>query len=269
MKFIYRLILRRPFFRGQYRLFFYLFNRNRLQLSTPILTQPLKGNFKLTCDTKTLIGAQIHFLGDYESYIKAAFEQHIHPGNTVLDVGANIGFHTLFFSELVGNQGKVLAFEPVKYNFEKLKDNITLNGYSNITLYQLALGNSNETFSIKARQDDSNPGAFNLFEKGDLEIKCVIGDDIIKEKIDFIKLDVEGYELYAFQGLHKVIETNKPKIVFEYDRNYQLRTHESSTAIFDFLVQFNYQFHEIKHEGLVPIEDYTALVAGDVLALPQ
>lgn len=269
MKFLYRLLLRRPFFRGQYRLFFYLFNRNKLQLEHPIETAPLKGKFKLICDTKTLIGAQIHYLGDYEGYIKAAFQQHIKPGNTVLDVGANIGFHTLYFSELVGNQGKVLAFEPVKYNFEKINDNIALNGYTNITLYQLALGNSNETFSIKARQDDSNPGTFNLFEKGDLEIKCVIGDDVIKEKIDFIKIDVEGYELYAFQGLKKIIEINKPKIVFEYDRNYQLRTQQDSKAIFEFLALLNYSFHEIKHEGLVPIEDFTSMIAGDVLALPK
>lgn len=234
-----------------------------------LIAKPLKGNFKISCDTKTLIGAQIYYLGEYEDYIKGTFEHQIKTGDTVLDIGANIGFHTLYFSELVGDKGKVTAFEPVAHNYNKLKENLALNHCNNVTLHQLALGDKNETLYINADQNDDNPGAFNLFEKGNLKIDCAIGDEIINEKIDFIKIDVEGYELFALQGLAATIKKHQPKIVFEFDKNYQLKTHENPYAIFDYLTSLGYIFYEIRRYENIKIKIPIKLISCDVIAMSK
>ena len=267
MKALFRFLLRRTYFKGQYRLFFLLYRKKMLQYNTPIIAKPLKGNFRIYCDTKTIIGAEIYYMGEYEDYIKATFERQIEPGNTVLDIRANIGFHTLFFSELVKQTGKVIAFEPVKYNYDNLTKNIELNNYSNIIPHQLALGNSNEIISINANKDDINPGSFSLFKKGDLKINVVIGDEFINEKVDFIKIDVEGYELITFMGLKNTIQKYKPKIVFEFDKTYQLKSSDNPFAIFELLADIGYIFFEINRDGLTRIKIPFKMTSCDVLAL--
>src|SRR3989344_9219581 len=74
--------------------------------------------------------------GYYEPYLTRVFDQHIKKGDTVLDIGANIGYHTLHFARLVGETGKVYAFEPHPSNFALLKKNIEANGYKNVVLVQ-------------------------------------------------------------------------------------------------------------------------------------
>lgn len=270
LKKISRLLLRRPYFKGQHRLFYILFKKGYLTNNETSIVKPLQGNFNIQCDTNTWIGAQIVYLGEYEDYIKDTFKKYISKNDTVLDIGANIGFHTLYFSELVGDTGKVIAFEPVPSTFNQLIKNISLNRYHNITPLNIALSNRNEDLFIHVNDADNNPGANNLFNLGDTKIECKKGDDIINEnKIDFIKIDVEGYELYALEGLQRTIEKQKPKIVFEFDKNYQLKTHTNPIAIFDFLKQFNYTFFEIKRNKITEINQFKNLISTDILALPN
>lgn len=260
--------LRRKFFKGQYRLFFYLFKHQFLQLQSPVLATPLKGNFSILCDTKTWIGAQIYYLGEYEDYIKATFERFIKIGDTVLDIGANIGFHTLFFAELVGPKGKVIAFEPMPYNYQALLNNIALDEFENIATRNYALSDQNESLKVNA-SSSQNPGAFNLFEKGETHIDTFIGDEVISEKsINFIKIDVEGFEYFVLKGLVHTIKTHQPTIVFEYDKNYQNKTNLDPIMIFELLENLGYHFQEIKRNGLVPLKTYSSLISCDILAIP-
>src|SRR4051812_41668384 len=164
-------ILRRPFFYGQDRLFNFFFSRNKLNNGN-VLVKPITGNFKILCDTKTWIGAKIAYTGDYEAPLKSIFKEHLKKGHVVLDVGANVGFHTLYFADLVGEDGKVFSFEPVKHNFASLTNNININNFKNINSYQLALSNKNEEFNIDIDENSINPGSFNLFDRsGDLVVK--------------------------------------------------------------------------------------------------
>jgi FkbM family methyltransferase len=267
---IIRTLLRRPFFNGQDRIFNFLFRRNKLQTGFRIVT-PLNGNFKIECDTNTWIGARVVFIGDYEPNLKKIFKKHIKTGDSVLDIGANIGFHTLYFSELVGPTGKVLAFEPVPSNFEKLTNNITLNNYQNIKAEHFALGNKNELMKIAADEKSINPGAFNLFDQsGTIEITCKIGDEVIGDnKVDFIKIDVEGYESFVIEGLANTIKKNRPTIVFEYDLDYQRRTGLPDGHIFDFLNPLRYSFFLIKHNGLENLASFDNIKSGNILAIPN
>lgn len=270
IKRFYRAILRRPSFKGQSRIFNYLFKRNKLTNGVMIV-KPLLGNFLIACDTKTWIGAKIVYTGDYETPLKKLFKSLIKKGDHVLDIGANIGFHTLFFADLVGNEGLVYAFEPVEYNYESLKYNVGLNQFQNIRLKNIALGNKNENLKIVADKYSSNPGSFNLFNtNGNVAVMCHIGDEIIGEqRINLIKIDVEGYEAFVIEGLTKSIKQNQPKIIFEYDLNYHQKTGLAPDYIFNFFKRLNYKLFEIKETGLQELIDFEKLSSENILAIPN
>jgi len=155
--------------------------------------------------------------GDYE---KEILENNIREGNVVLDIGANIGFYTLIMAKLVGEKGKVYAFEADPTNFNILKKNVEVNGYKNIILVNKAILDCNKT--IKFYVDKGNTAGNSLF-KGNKqkynEIESVKLEDYFPEnqKIDFIKIDIEGSEGRAIKGMTNLLDKNKKiKIITEF-----------------------------------------------------
>lgn len=270
MQQLYKFILKRHQFKGQDRLFNYLFKHHKLS-SKPVIATPITGKFKIFCDPSTWIGAKIIYTGNYEPALKKVFQSIIKYGDAILDVGANIGFHTLYFAELTGANGSVIAFEPIPPNYQALQENIALNNFNQVSAQNIALSNKNEQITIAVDQASENPGAFNLFDKsGDLVINCFKGDEIIKDqKIDFIKIDVEGYESFVIDGLLATIKKYRPVIVFEYDQYYHQKTGRNEDYIFLLLGDLGYQFQYVHNNGLKSIESFQNLISGNVLALPH
>ena len=132
-------------------------------------------------------------------------KKHIKKGQIVVDIGANIGYYTLIFAQLVGNSGKVFAFEPDPKNFEYLQKNIKLNEFNNIFLEKKAV--SNNLTKTKLFKDPQNLGGHSLIDPGkgneSIEVETTTLDNYFKDfnqKIDFIKIDVEGAEDKVIQG---------------------------------------------------------------------
>ena len=146
-------------------------------------------------------------------------EQRIKPGYVVLDLGANIGYHTLSMAKLVGPGGRVFAFEPDPENFALLKKNTEINGYNNVILEQKAV--SDKTNKIKLYLCEECKGDHRIYDSHDgrefIEIEAVSLDDYFSNydgKIDFIKMDIQGAELAAFYGMKKILDRNKNISVF-------------------------------------------------------
>jgi FkbM family methyltransferase len=272
--FLIKKILKRKLFKGQFKIFLWLLKNHKLK-QIKCICKPIIGNFNINVETKNFIDASIYYTGDYEPYLKKHFKNLIKKGDFILDIGANIGFHTLYFAELTGVNGKVFSFEPIPINFDALQRNIELNQFPQIKPVNKALGNINTQMNVHINQDAQNPGAFNLFENGEKNtiIACIKGDDYLAEnkisKINFIKVDVEGFELEVFKGLTKTIQNSKPIIIFEYDKNYQAKLNENPKAIIQFLANFSYQFFSIDGYGQLKtlhIED--EITSSEILALP-
>jgi len=157
----------------------------------------------------------------YEPLETELVKNEIKRGDIVLDIGANIGYYTLIYAKLVGEEGKVFAFEPDPNNFALLKKNVEINGYKNVILVQKAVSNKNE--KIKLYLSKGNLGDHRIYNsyngRKSIEIESIILDDyfINDKKIDFIKMDIQGAEGGALQGLSNLIKKNKNlKIVTEF-----------------------------------------------------
>lgn len=169
-----------------------------------------------------------------------------------LDVGANLGWYTLNvckqYPELTS-----YAFEPILQTYEKLKRNITLNGLENCRCYNLGLSNENKTITFFYDVEVSGASSMvDLREAGTTEkVDCEIRrlDDFVeKEKIgriDFIKCDVEGAELFVYQGGLKSIEKYKPIVFSEMLRKWSAKYHYHPNDIIRLFEEIGYQCYVI------------------------
>ena len=142
----------------------------------------------------------------------------IRSSDTVMDVGANIGTHSILFSKKCGFSGKVFSVEPNTLAVSKLKENIKLNNLSNIQIFSVALGETNkqELLSVgEVRLGKSRIGSNSLYEKAKIDV--VMGDKLISENSlqipNVIKIDVEGYEREVLLGLDKTLENPNCRVV--------------------------------------------------------
>ena len=139
-----------------------------------------------------------------------------------MDIGANIGYYTLIFARLVGETGRVFAFEPDPANFALLKKNIETNGYHNVVLEQKAV--SSTTGSLKLYISEDSAGDHKIYDSGEarqfIEIEAVSLDDYFSHKdgaVDCIKMDIQGAEWAALQGMSTLLsDTINMKLFMEY-----------------------------------------------------
>ncbi len=154
----------------------------------------------------------------------------VQPGMTFLDVGCNVGLFSLMLSDAIGD-GRIFAFEPTTRTVKILKDNIALNGFENITPVHTALGNHIGKVVLKLN-DDGIDGLNTIGKPTHEECKIVGGetvdiitlDDFVKEsgieRVDLIKVDVEGAELQVFEGACRILNGDNPPFII-YESNYR------------------------------------------------
>lgn len=145
----------------------------------------VKEGFRLYLfNQKDLISDYIAFSGEYEPFIAEVMKKNIKKGDVVVDIGSHIGYFTILMSKLVGEAGKVYAFEPEQKNFELLKKNIEFNKCSNVILNQIAI--TDYTGKIKLYlTNKSNSGTHSIHDSEGYtyevqEVDCMTLDDYFK-----------------------------------------------------------------------------------------
>jgi FkbM family methyltransferase len=155
-------------------------------------------------------------LGSYEYEERILFEKMISRSSVVYDIGAHVGYYTLLASELIGETGKVFAFEPSPRNLKYLKTHIEINHCSNVIIIEAAVSNKSGTSFFSEGSDATTS---HLSEEGNLKINVVSIDDLlIDNKIlapDYIKIDAEGAELLVLKGAETYLSNYDPKIFLE------------------------------------------------------
>lgn len=149
-------------------------------------------------------------------------KREIKTGDVVLDIGANIGYYTLIFAGLVGENGRVFAFEPDPDNFILLNKNVKENKFENVVLINKAVSDNNGKTKLYLSED--NKGDHRIYDFGDsrksITVETVCLDEFLKnykDKIDFIKMDIQSAEGVALRGMINTIRKNENiKILTEF-----------------------------------------------------
>ena len=134
---------------------------------------------------------------------------------TVLDIGANIGNHTVFFAK-IAKAKRIYAFEPINDTYRQLVRNVEINNLSDIVeTYNYAVGEDNDKAEIES-YTEINIGATHLktSEEGDIEVKSIDGLNL-SEHIDFVKIDVEGFEIGVIKGMREILHRDSPALWIE------------------------------------------------------
>jgi FkbM family methyltransferase len=164
----------------------------------------------------------------YEKYETELFEKMVQDGMVVVDIGANIGYYTLIAAKLVGKKGRIYAFEPEASSYELLCKNIQANGYTNIVPIEKAVSKTTgktKLYVDRALTDISSFGKDNVLpysKNADcLEVETITLDDFFEravgdDRIDFMKIDVEGAEELVVDGADRILRNNRLKILIEF-----------------------------------------------------
>jgi FkbM family methyltransferase len=174
--------------------------------------------------TDQVITPTILVLGNWEPEETALFIRVVKPGDTVVDAGANVGYYTVIASRLVGDKGKVYAFEPEPANFALLQKNVRLNGLTNVVLEQKAL--SNRKGILKLFLAGENKGDHRIYQpegesRPTVDVEAVRLDEYFKDQeraIDVLKMDTQGAEGMILEGMTGLLEgrTDGPTIFMEF-----------------------------------------------------
>ncbi len=149
----------------------------------------------------------------------------IHPGDHVLDIGANVGYYTFRLSGLVGQEGHVFAFEPIGATAEILAFMVRFAPYDNVTILNTAVSDKAELlkFSI-GKNEHGLPNYFTArsAEGGDHDVFALTIDSLaLPRRIAFVKIDTEGAENAVLRGMESLIERDHPILSIEGDQSLQ------------------------------------------------
>lgn len=169
------------------------------------------------------IGKNVLTLGRWEPHIRNVLSSIIKEGDTVIDIGANIGTHTLYMSKLVGNSGKVHAFEPESNNYNSLFFSLMINKCFNTKVYHCGIGDCYKSMYIndiwKRTNISNNFGAISLQQeqtsKEDEEISVYPLDSFLFQSVRLIKIDAEGMEESIIKGMMTLLCECRPYIIIE------------------------------------------------------
>ena len=188
-------------------------------------------------------------LGTYEVPIQNIFAQHLKAGDVFYDIGANVGFFSIVAAKLVGEGGKVYAFEPGENNANSIRHNAELNNFDRIQMIEKAVSNtSGEGQLLLAKYSgghalataDAPPDL-----AGQVTVDLVSIDDLIAagqiEPPNFVKVDVEGAELDVLKGMTQTIKTYQPTVIYEVDDGDRAAYERKYQELADFFKSFDYK----------------------------
>lgn len=184
--------------------------------SQVVVSLPL--NSKLLVSTKDAgLGMMLRTHGMFEPLQTKLFLKSVKPGDTVLDVGANVGYYTVLASKTVGPKGRVFAFEPDPRNLTLLRKNAVLNKCRNVVIVNKAVDSTKGRSSFL--QDHANPGESRLVNnKGTIRVSTTSLDAFVKNahvrRVDVVKMDIEGAEVAAIVGAKKTFSPRKGTTLF-------------------------------------------------------
>jgi FkbM family methyltransferase len=207
-------------------------------------------------EDKRIAPIEILNFGHYERDESAMMLRLIGPRDTILDVGANVGWYSLNFAKQCP-LARIHAFEPIPQTFKQLEGNVVLNHVQNVQTHNIGLSNREDTLTFYYYAAGSgNASSANLADDPTTQvISCAVTTldtycDNAGLPVDFIKCDVEGAELLVFQGGHRTIARNKPVVFAEMLRKWSAKFNYHPNDILKLFFDLGYRCFTVRGDRL-------------------
>jgi FkbM family methyltransferase len=198
----------------------------------------------------------VMIFGTYEPELRTVLRSVLPAKGTAVDIGANVGWHTLLMAKLVGESGRVIAVEPNPSVRNRLHENVDLNRFKNVSILPCAVGASEQPLDFYGPEaDDPDSGNGHVVDhragarKANIRVDAstldAIADAAKIERLDTIKIDVEGYEWPVFCGGANTIAKFRPHILFEFNKEYAVRGGGTQNLIAEFFRDHRYRLFAI------------------------
>ena len=174
----------------------------------------------------------------------------VNKGDVVIDIGANIGYYTLMFAKLVGDTGKIYSFEPDPRNFLILEKNIQINGYNNVILEKKSVSSKLGKSILYVNENSAGSSMHkpnNVVNQIDVDLITLDNYfEVNSITPDFIKIDIEGYELNALKGMESILQSSdKTKIMIEYNPLTKKEFNSDPMDNLTFLSELGFKFKDL------------------------
>jgi FkbM family methyltransferase len=261
----------------------FLVARNELwsSLKRPVLMRWL-GDLLVMIWPGNELSRVLFLTGNFEPNELTWMSQTLAEGMTMIDIGAHMGMYTMTASKLVGESGVVVALEPSTREFQRLTFHVTLNELRNVRCFQLAASSASGEAMLKiASEWNSGHNTFGEFFNPEVEMTreervptqtvdaLVAGQGL--ERIDVIKIDVEGHELQVLAGAVETLTRFRPRVLIEVFAETLCRQGASVEAVLGFLTGHGYVLNEFSDVdgGLVPLSRSPGNESRNLVALPK
>ena len=204
-----------------------------------------------------------HFYwGEFEYELINFLSLILNKCSVFIDIGANIGIYTLLASQQMKNMGKVYAFEPSGWAYDRLLENLRINNFNNVETFKIAV--SDITGNLKFHMCDDD--AYNSLSdapmqkvKEVIEIQSVRLENFCEEcgikVVDIIKIDAEGADYRVLKGAENILKSNpSPMIICELNKNILKSLSYTKKDFISFMKSFSYDFYSLSNEFLIKID---------------
>jgi FkbM family methyltransferase len=187
----------------------------------------------------------------WEPHFKTVISYFIKPGDTVIDAGANFGYNGVLMGKQIGPKGTLISFEPQRIIYQQMCGNLIINSIYNAVAIQAALGDGSVSSTTMAPVDYNldwvNIGDTSIGNGGE-QVDVYKLDDLLVDNINFIKLDVQGYELFTLKGAENHIKTFQPDLFIEIEDHQLIKFNITSNQLIDYIKFLGYRIFKINNE---------------------
>ena len=223
---------------------------------------------RMNLDLREFVQAWIYVFGAYELPTVKFIRSYLAPNDVALDVGAQVGYLSLIMATSAQRRVKVFSFEPESRNIYRFLLNMSLNDANNVNLIEKAAGTKVETLKLYL-SSDVNAGTHSTIRGNQnvsdafVEIPCTTIDQTVNDsgldRVDLIKIDVEGAEVDVLRGALNTLTSMQPVLITELGASLQEARGMTTTQFKLFLSELGYQCYRILDDGtltLSPLDEY-------------
>ncbi len=236
-----------------------LLRKHGKQFGTQVIDS--RHGFKINANLEDWLGQYVYITGEYEPPTTQLIKRLLPKNGVFLDIGANVGYFSLLACSIVGKGGQVIAFEPIPIARKHLHNNIDLNNGFSIIIENKAVSNNNGLVEIY-EGPDSHKGISSIRPisnaKQKINVETIRIDDYLSDydRLDIVKIDVEGAEALVIEGMKNTITKLRPHIILEATDEFLQSFDSSTTSLSKSIMELGYEMFIIRNDTLEQVSSF-------------